>query len=597
MRRLSLLQRIWLSTSVALALLFGVVGWLLQRHMVETTSATLSDEIRASFRGYESLWRQRSDALGSLAAILSSMPNVRAAFQTSHAPTIRDSASELWPKVSDQLRESAVFVVTEPDGRTLVSLDSSVPTDLPKRWPMVAAVRNKFPKQASGFSVMNGHLFQLVLTPVYVDASQGSTFAKVLVTGYLVNHNVAQRLKEATGGPQGSEFLFLSGQRVFASTLNDRATAVLRSALAQPKLNERISDGVNEYAFVRRELIDLEGHPVGELCILRSFDKAQSSIRSLQTLIALSWLAAVLIGLGLSYQLAKRIVQPVQLLDMAAAEVAKQNYGFRVPVGFAPFGDDELGRLGATFNSMCASIQSARKELIRQERISTIGRMASSIVHDLRNPLAAIYGGAEMMVDTDLTPAQVKRVAVNIYKSSRRIQEMLQDLLQTTRGNRGEKELCNLAEVIEGGLEPFQAIASHQGVTIRQEVPPLLEIPLERARIERVFMNLVGNALEAMPNGGEILIRAASQAGDVSVEVSDTGPGIPAELRPQLFQPFATFGKKNGSGLGLALSRQAVLDHGGDIWVEDKGPPGASFRIRLPLTTAARPAVETATAI
>ncbi len=78
--------------------------------------------------------------------------------------------------------------------------------------------------------------------------------------------------------------------------------------------------------------------------------------------------------------------------------------------------------LGATFNSMCASVQSARQELIRQERISTIGRMASSIVHDLRNQLASIYGGAEMMVDTDLSQAQVKRVAANIYKSSRRIQ-------------------------------------------------------------------------------------------------------------------------------------------------------------------------------
>jgi signal transduction histidine kinase len=231
---------------------------------------------------------------------------------------------------------------------------------------------------------------------------------------------------------------------------------------------------------------------------------------------------------------------------------------------------------------MCASIQSARQELIRQERISTIGRMASSIVHDLRNPLAAIYGGAEMMVDTDLTPAQVKRVAANIYKSSRRIQEMLQDLLQTTRGNRGEKELCNLAEVIEGGLESFQAIAAHQEVTIRREVPDSLELMLERARMERVFMNLIGNALDAMPDGGELAIRAVPRGDGVEIEIADSGPGIPAQLRSQLFQPFATFGKKNGSGLGLALSRQAVLDHGGDIWVEDKAPPGATFHIRLP---------------
>ena len=595
MIRLSLLQKIWLSTSVALALLFGALGWFLQRHMVATTAETLEEEVRASFQGYEALWRQRLDALGSVAAILSSMPNVRSAFQTNHAPTIRDSANELWQKVSDQLKETALFVVADPDGRTVVPLDSALPIALPKSWPMIPAARDRFPKQASGFSVMNGRLFQLVLTPVYIDASQGSALAKVLVTGYLVNHLVAQRLKEATGGAQGSEFLFLSGSQIFASTLNDRATGVLRQELSLQNLPERISDGVTEYAFVRRDLIDLQGHPVGQLCILRSFDQVQKRVRSLQTLVAISWLGAVLIGLGLSYQLAKRIVQPLKILDMAAAEVGRQNYGFRVPVGFPPFGDDELGRLGATFNSMCASIQSARQELIRQERISTIGRMASSIVHDLRNPLAAIYGGAEMMVDTDLSPAQVKRLAANIYKSSRRIQEMLQDLLQTTRGNRGRKELCSLAEVIEGGLEPFQAIAASQGVTIRQELAPNLELALERARMERVFMNLIGNALEVMPNGGEIAIRAAQRGNDdIEIEIADSGPGIPVELRPQLFQPFATFGKKNGSGLGLALSRQAVLDHGGDIWAEDKAPPGATFRIRLPKTFAPPPAVEAA---
>jgi signal transduction histidine kinase len=590
MRRLSLLQKIWLSTSVALALLFGAIGWLLQRHTVATTAETLEQEVRASLQGYESLWRQRLDALGSVAAIVSSMPNVRAAFQTRHVPTIRDSAGELWLKVSDQLKETALFVVAEPDGRTVVPLDSSLPTALPKTWPMIPAVRDRFPKQASGFSVMNGQLFQLVLTPVYIDDGQGSTLAKVLVTGYLVNHLVAQRLKEATGGKQGSEFLFLSGSRVFASTLNDRATGVLRTALSVQHVPERISDGFAEYAFVRRDLIDLQGQAVGQLCILRSFDQVQTHVRSLQTLVALSWLAAVLLGLVLSYYLAKRIVLPVKLLDIAAAEVAKQNYGYRVPVGSPPFGDDELGRLGATFNSMCASIQSARQELIRQERISTIGRMASSIVHDLRNPLAAIYGGAEMMVDTDLSQTQVKRLAANIYKSSRRIQEMLQDLLQTTRGNRGGREVCNLAEVIEGGLEPFHSIAAHQGVAIRQDVPPSLELPLERARVERVFMNLVGNALDAMPNGGELVIRAVDAGSDVEIEISDNGSGIPAQVRSQLFQPFATFGKKNGSGLGLALSRQAVLDHGGDIWVDEKAPPGATFHIRLPKMAASEAA-------
>ena len=102
---------------------------------------------------------------------------------------------------------------------------------------------------------------------------------------------------------------------------------------------------------------------------------------------------------------------------------------------------------------MCASIQQARQELIRQERISTIGRLSSSIVHDLRNPLAAVYGGAEMLVDAELTPPQVKRLAANIYRASRRIQELLQDLLNVSRGSARGAEVCKLREVAAAGCE------------------------------------------------------------------------------------------------------------------------------------------------
>jgi len=573
--KLSLLAKIWLSTSVALTALFGITGLILQQHTVATTRASIQAEIQDSFHAYESLWKSRSETLGSVAAVLSSLPNVRAAFQTRHAPTIRDTARELWLKVADQLKETAFFVVAEPDGHTIALLDDSSPTAIPAQWPMIKAVREMFPKQASGFYVINEDLFQLVLTPVYIDASQGSALSKILVTGYVVNHLVAQRLKESTGK---SEFLFVSGDKVFASTLNDRATRVLQAKVTAPSMLDLVDDGVAEYALLRTELIDMEKRPVGLLCVFRSFEGARQRIRSLQASLVVIWLFAVAAGLGVSFFLARRMIRPIRRLDEAAAEVARQNYSIRVPSST----QDEMGRLAKTFNAMCDSLQAARQELIRQERISTIGRMASSIVHDLRNPLAAIYGGAEMMVDTDLSPPQVKRVAANIYRSSRRIQEMLQDLLQLTRGAKGQKETCSLAEVIEGGLEPLRASAAENCVSLHVQVPPNLELPLERARVERVFMNLAGNALEALGTGGEIRIQAKDTGDAVEIEVSDNGPGIHPDVRSQLFQPFATYGKKNGLGLGLALSRQTVLDHGGDIWVADRVGPGATFCIRLP---------------
>ncbi len=114
------------------------------------------------------------------------------------------------------------------------------------------------------------------------------------------------------------------------------------------------------------------------------------------------------------------------------------------------------------------------------------------------------------------------------------------------------------------------------------EIPAEIEVPLERSRVERVFANLIGNALEAMPDGGEVRITAEMQDGSAVVHVEDTGPGIAPEIRSKLFQPFVSAGKRNGLGLGLALSRQTVLDHGGDMWVESAPGRGARFSFRLP---------------
>jgi signal transduction histidine kinase len=188
-----------------------------------------------------------------------------------------------------------------------------------------------------------------------------------------------------------------------------------------------------------------------------------------------------------------------------------------------------------------------------------------------------------MLVDSELTPAQMKRLAGNIYRSSRRIQELLQDLLNISRGKVEQPEVCRLREVIAVAVDTAAPAAASQGVTIDVNVPDSIEAALARDRMERVFLNLIDNALEVMPDGGSIRIAATVEQGFVVVSVSDTGPGIAPEIRGRLFQPFVTAGKKNGLGLGLAMSRQTVLDHGGDIWTEAAPQRGATFKLRLPL--------------
>jgi len=575
--RLSLLWKILLSTSVAITLLFALTGWIVLRNAIQTTSLSLEHEVGASFQAYESLWKAHEDLLRKVSLILSTMSDVRAAFGTRDPATIRDTAGELWASISD---ENAMFLVTDAGGKVIAPLGGMPAAASGESLDVVRVAARHFPGQASGFLMRESRLYQAVFTPVYVQSAQGNVLLNVLVAGYSVDYPMAQTLKDATGG---SEFLFLSGGRVIASTLNRRATAQLASRLSSPNA-ERVSDGVIEYAARPKPLLDIDGQPVGRLWILRSFETAREGISALRRKIILLWLLAVAAGLGITYVLARRIVEPVKELDRAAAEVARQNYTYRVKVD----SQDELGRLARTFNAMCASIRQARQELIRQERISTIGRLSSSIVHDLRNPLAAVYGGAEMLVDSELTPPQVKRLAANIYRASRRIQELLQDLLNVSRGSARGAEICKLREVAEAGCDSLLTAADTQRVHLQVEIPEAIELPLERNRMERVFANLAANALEMMPDGGRILISASAAHGFVTVEVRDTGPGIAPEIRDNLFEPFVSAGKKSGLGLGLALARQTVLDHGGDMWAESEPGGGACFRLRLPMTQSGR---------
>jgi signal transduction histidine kinase len=578
--RLPLLTKILLSTSVALTILFAITGQIVLRHIRQSVSDSLEEEVRNSFQAYRSLLKSRADLLSDVSQIMAVLPEVRLAMSTRDGNTIRDTAKEMWSKVSPT---NAMFLVTDPRGKVIASLSGSAPPlAFEKQLDVVAAASAQFPKQVSGFYSRNGELYHLSITPVYVDSAGGVPgLLNVLVAGIRVDAVAAQELKEETA----SEFLFLTPGNVITSTLNPRATAAVVQAVRRSGEGHRVSDGVVDYARFSEPLVGIDGAPVGEISILRSFEVPQARIAALTTNIVLLWLAAIAAGLLLTYFLARHIVEPVKQLDRAAAEVARQNYEIEVPT----MSEDEMGRLARTFNMMCASIRQAREDLIRHERISTIGRLSSSIVHDLRNPLAAIYGGAEMLVDTDLPPAHVKRLAGNIYRASRRIQELLQDLLNVSHGGRRAPEICRLREVASAACDGLSETAASQHVTIHVDIASEIELPLDRSRVERAFVNLIANALDAMPEGGEVRISARVDGPAAFVEVQDTGPGIAPEIRSKLFQPFVTAGKKNGLGLGLALSRQTVLEHGGDMWVDSAPGRGARFLFRLPLASTAAP--------
>lgn len=572
---LSLRAKFLLVTFASIGALFVPTGLVIEYRTVRTASRSLEKEALASLEAYESLWRARADLLASVSLALSGMSDVRAAFGTGDEATIRDTAGERWAKLS---HEHAEFLVTDPGGRVIASFGEKPPAAVAEHVQAVRDAAEAFPRQSSGFLFQGGNLYQVVITPVYVGSGADAALLDVLLAAYRVDDKLLERFNVSIGG---SEFLFAVGNNVVASTLTPQEVAACSRQLfhrAHGQSAERVSAGSTDYLALRRPLPDIGGKRVGDVWILRSFAAEQQAVWVLRRDLALVWGGALLTALALAWLLAQRVMRPIARLDAGAAEVARQNYAHRVPVTTR----DELGRLADAFNRMCESLQRANADLIRQERLAAVARLSSSLVHDLRNPLAAIYAGSEMLAEGDLTPARVQRLATNIHRASMQIKSMLDELLEVRRGGHGEVENCSARELIDGAWEFLSTRADLSGVRLETEIDPGLIISVQRTRMQRVFMNLFANSIEAMPEGGIITVRASVDDRHVLIHVEDSGCGIAPEVREKLFEPFVTGRKKNGMGLGLALARQTVADNGGELWSDAAVLKGARFCLRLP---------------
>jgi signal transduction histidine kinase len=173
-----------------------------------------------------------------------------------------------------------------------------------------------------------------------------------------------------------------------------------------------------------------------------------------------------------------------------------------------------------------------------------------------------------------------------MYQASLQSQNLLQHFVDLCRWKSGRRERCNLRDLVSACLNRIRAAAESQSVVIAHHVADIVALVLDRARVECVLDNLFANTLEAMPAGGAIHLSAVPVETSILIEVRDTGPGVAPEIRDRLFQPFVTAGKTNGLGLGLAASREAIVEHGGQMWLQSAPGFGACFVIRLPMESA-----------
>jgi signal transduction histidine kinase len=224
------------------------------------------------------------------------------------------------------------------------------------------------------------------------------------------------------------------------------------------------------------------------------------------------------------------------------------------------------------------------QERIHFERLSAIGRMIGTIVHDFRGPLTALRGYAGMVAGLSLSDAERREYGRFMLDECDRLGHMVSELLEFTRGGRHELSArwVDLGEYLGGFAERLRRQYQDRGIVVELTSAPAREVRIDGARLERALWNVATNACQAMPGGGVLAIRSASEAGDAVIEIEDRGCGIPEEIRHRVFEPFFSFGKSEGIGLGMATARKIVEEHGGEIEIESSPGRGTLVRFVLP---------------
>ncbi len=233
------------------------------------------------------------------------------------------------------------------------------------------------------------------------------------------------------------------------------------------------------------------------------------------------------------------------------------------------------------------SLQGATAALHASERLAAIGQMTAMVTHDLRSPITALRSAqhelSELAAESGVEGLHDVRnmIAAEIDFMER----MCNKLLEVTRasGPSRSRQRAPLDETVSLALSPLLETAAHQGVEVELRLESGVELELDEDALRRALVNLVSNALEAMPAGGLLRVETARDELAAWLRVSDNGPGIPEEISERLFEPFVTSGKPGGTGLGLAIVHKVILDHSGTIEVTKPEGGGSAFTLRLPL--------------
>jgi signal transduction histidine kinase len=549
---------------------------LVRRSVHKQVKKEILSDLQNSVSTFQNFQRERELNLSRSAELLADLPTLRALMTTQHEATIQDASAEQW-----RLAGSDLFVLANRAGK-VVALHTTSP-GFTREITQEAVDTSLAHEAASYWWQGRQHLYEVCLKPIYFGSPTENRLLGFLAVGYEIDEKVAAQVSRIAA----SHVAFYYGQGIVRSTLTPSQEAELaRHSIPQssPGISEPQEMRLGDESFLSTS-VELSGQrPSVRLSVLKSYDQATAFLDRLNRLLLALGLAAVAGGSLLAYLISHTFTRPLENLVGGVRALEQGDFAYALDAR----GGDEVAEVTGAFKRMRASLLRTQQDLLDAERLATIGRMASSISHDLRHSLAAIVANAEFLCESRLSPDQREELYGEVRIAVNQMTDLIDSLLEFSRTR--ESLRPSYGSVRESIERVVQAIRSHpefHNVQIAISEQGNSIGWFDPKRLERALYNLLLNACEAViSNAGSILVEVREIRDGAEIRVSDNGHGIPESIRGKLFDPFVSQGKENGTGLGLTVVQKIVQDHGGDIAVEKTSSEGTVFRLKLPLSSA-----------
>jgi signal transduction histidine kinase len=539
-------------------------------------------DLQNSVSAFHNSQKQREVMLERSAALLADLPNVRALMTTHDPATIQDASRELW-----QLAGSDLLLLADSSGKVMAL--QTTPQEITVRegqdfFPTVVSR-----EETRHWWYIEGHLYEVFLQDIYFGPASGRQVLGYLLLGYEIDDRVARDLSRVAA----SEVAFRYGDAIVRSTLKPAQESELlrvspRTAAGVPPQGDEIRLGGERFLATSVDL-PMPSGPALDLWVLKSFDQATAFLSSLNELLLALGLTAVLAGSLLVFLISHTFTRPLENLVAGVRALEQGDYAYPLHAQ----GGDEVAEVTGTFDRMRTNLQKTQRELLDAERLATIGRMASSISHDLRHSLAAVVANAEFLCESNLTPAQREDLYAEIRIAVNQMTELIESLLEFSRTRESLRPTYgDVRSAVDRAVQGVKAHPEFQRIRIRISAEGSTEGWFDFKKLERALLNLLLNACEVVPaESGKIEIELRRKGESLEIRIEDNGPGIAEAVRDRLFEPFVSHGKENGTGMGLTVVQKILQDHGGDVAVEHTSASGTTFRVSIPLNPSAENAL------